>query len=262
MKKQLGTILFGLTAAVAVVVLSGSSALAAGWGTITGRFVLDGATPAPVKINVNKDEEVCGKHNLVDEGLVVGKDGAIEGVAIYLRTKMVPVHPDYEKTANATIGLDNKNCRYEPHVIVLRNTQTLQLKNTDPVGHNVKIDSLINPPINVLIPAGAEAPVKFPMEEGLPVKVGCNIHPWMGGWIIMKSNPYAAVTGKDGKFEIKDAPAGTPLEFVFWQEKSGYVKDVTFKGGKADTKGRFTLTLKPGVTDLGDIKVPVKLFAK
>ncbi len=54
---------------------------------------------------------------------------------------------------------------------------------------------------------------------------------------MVRKDPYAAVSDATGKFTIKDLPAGKELEFRLWQEKSGYLKNVTFKGGKADTKG-------------------------
>ena len=84
----------------------------------------------------------------------------------------------------------------------------------------------------------------------------------MGGYVIVRKDPYAAVSDKDGKFEIKDLPAGKELEFVLWQEKPGYLKNATFKGGKTDTRGRFKIKIKPGDNDLGDIKVNASMFKK
>lgn len=254
-------------AAVAMAVVASSVGQAADWGSITGRFIFDGKAPAAPKINVDKDAEVCGKHNLVDEGLIVSPEGELKDAVVYLYTKNPAVHPDYAATAEAEVSLDNKNCRFEPHVAVLRTTQSLVLKNSDPVGHNSKVDAINNLAINVLIPSNGAAPTKFPMQESLPMKVGCNIHPWMGAWVVVKDHPYAAVSNDKGKFEIKNLPAGTELEFVLWQEKSGYLKNAKFTGksgiAAADMKGRFKIKLKPGETvDLGDIKVSPALFNK
>lgn len=252
--------------AVAVLVLLVAAGTgAADWGTLTGRFVYDGKAPAPTKINVTKDLEVCGKHNLVDEDVVVGADGGLANAVVMLRTKLKDdeINPEYKSTADAVVVLDNKNCRFEPHVGVVRTSQTLELKNSDPIGHNSKVDPIVNPGINPILAAFGE-PIKhkFSAEEGLPVKVGCNIHPWMGGWLVVRKDPYAAVSDATGKFTIKDLPAGKELEFRLWQEKSGYLKGVAFKGGKADTKGTFKLKIKPGENDLGDIKVSPSLFKK
>jgi hypothetical protein len=121
----------------------------------------------------------------------------------------------------------------------------------------------LNTEINPVLAAGGE-PVKytFSTEEAIPVKVGCNIHPWMGGYVVARKDPYAAVTDKDGNFTIKDLPAGKPLEFRLWQESAGYLKNATFKGGKTDSRGSFKVTIKPGENNLGDIKVPSSIFKK
>ena len=105
-------------------------------------------------------------------------------------------------------------------------------------------------------------PVEFKKEESLPTKVGCNIHSWMGGYVLIRKDPYAAVSGADGTFEIKDLPIGKELEFQLWHEAAGNLKGLAFKGGKADAKGRFKLKIKPGSNDLGEIKVPAASLNK
>ena len=145
--------------------------------------------------------------------------------------------PEYEKTAKADVVVDNKDCRFEPHVSILRVGQTLVIKNSDPVGHNTQADALKNAPFNDLIPAGSEIKKNWTQAETLPVRIGCSIHTWMGGYVLVRPNPYAAVTDADGKFTIKDLPAGKELEFSLWQEKSGYLKNAKNKDVKVDSKG-------------------------
>jgi hypothetical protein len=231
------------------------------WGTLTGRIVYDGKAPEPQKIDTSKDPN-C-KTDISTENLLVGPDGGLANAVIMLRTKNVKVNPEYDEAADDEVTLDNKNCRFEPHVQVVRLSQTLMLKNSDPTGHNSNLSPLLNTAINPVLAAGGEAvPYKFSTEEAVPVKVGCNIHPWMGAYIVARKDPYAAVTDKDGNFTIKDLPAGKELEFRLWQESAGYLKNATFKGGKADTRGTFKVKIKPGENDLGDIKVPSSIFKK
>lgn len=248
--------------AAALVVTSLGVARAEDWATLTGRFVYDGKAPEAKPIEATKDVEVCGKHKIPNEELVVDKDGGIGNAVIMLRTKNPKVAPSYANPPKEVV-LDNKDCRFQPHVAVVLTSQELALKNSDPVGHNSKIDPIVNAGINPILPAGG-APImhKFGSEEALPVKVGCNIHPWMGAYIVVRKDPYAAVSAPDGKFTIKDLPAGTELEFGLWQEKSGYLKNATYKGGKADARGRFKIKLKPGENDLGDIKISSSVFNK
>ncbi len=232
------------------------------WGTLTGRIVYGGKAPSFKPIEPTKDNEVCGKHEIPDEELMVGKDGGIANAVIMLRTKGVKVAPSYDDEKKAVL-LDNKGCRFQPHVEVVMTSQELELHNSDPIGHNSKLDPLLNPGINPILPTGGEPVMyKFSAPEALPVKVGCNIHPWMGAWLVVRNDPYAAVTDADGNFSIKDLPAGKELEFGLWQENAGYLKDATFKGGKADRRGRFKIKIKPGENDLGDIKVAPSVFSK
>src|SRR5690349_17754269 len=97
------------------------------WGDLEGTFVFKGTPSTPAKINVDKDQAFCGKHNLVDEKVVVNKEnGGLANVVVYLFDQSKPkIHPDYEKTAKAEVVVDNANCRFEPHVAGLRVGQTL-----------------------------------------------------------------------------------------------------------------------------------------
>ena len=189
---------------------------------------------------------------------------------VYLaRDKNPAIAPSYEATAKDVVVLDNKNCRFEPHVVVLRTTQTLDiLKNSDPIGHNTKADYINNPSFNNLIPSNNDMKMVdkdgkpiITKDEGLPMPFSCSIHPWMAGVILIRSNPYMAASAPDGKFEIKDLPAGKELEFQFWHGVN--LKDIKGNGLKVDNKGRGKIMIKPGVTnDLGSIKVPVELLLK
>jgi hypothetical protein len=114
---------------VAVGFLSALSSVASAqeWGTLKGKFVFDGKPPVPKAINVTK-EPACEAHKLVDESVVVGDDGGLANVVVYLYLgrgkKVSAVHPDYEKTANDKVVLSNENCRFEPHVALLRTSRT------------------------------------------------------------------------------------------------------------------------------------------
>ncbi len=232
------------------------------WGTLTGRIVFDGKAAAPAVLDTSKDPG-C-KEKVEAENLIVSDDGGLANAVIMLRTKNPKVHPDYEKTEKDELVLDNLNCRFEPHVQVVRLSQTLLLKNSDPMGHNSNISPLLGTPVNPVLAAGSEpVPYKFTAEEAVPVKVGCNIHPWMGAWIVARKDPYAAVTDKDGNFTIENLPADAKeLEFRLWHESAGYLKNAQFKGGKADARGTFKLKIKPGENNLGDVKVSGSIFKK
>lgn len=240
-----------------------SAAAAEEWGTLKGRFVYSGDIPTAGELKADKDVEVCGKHKLVSEELVVGADKGVANVVVFVRDKSVKVHPDTAAAAkSAKVVLDNKDCRFEPHVAFVQVGQNLVVKNSDTVGHNSNIATLKNAPSNNLIPAGGEATVTFKAAEAIPAQVTCNIHPWMKAWLVVRDNPYGAVSGPDGSFEIANLPVGE-VELQLWHEKAGYIGEIKV-GGKAEktAKGRKKVKVAGSSTDLGDMVLDTSLFAK
>jgi len=242
-----------------LMLASASSAAESGdWGTLRGRFVYGGQPPAPKPITVTTDHEYCGKYDLVEERLLV--DPVSRGVAnvtvwLYLGrgAATVPIHEAYRDLADADVLLDSTHCRVDPHVSLLRTTQTLRLRNTDPIGDGLKIDAVRNQSINILLPPNGETTVTFPIPERLPIRVGCPVHPWESGWLFVSRHPYMAVSRKDGRFEISNLPCGT-WTFQFWHEAAGYVHEVTIHNElQSWTRGRTELAIERGINELGDL---------
>lgn len=245
--RQLAALLVAIFVATAVDCAQGEVA------DLTMQFVVDAKLPPAQAVPAPKDFENAG---LKFENVVVGSNDELANVAVYVRTKGIAVTPEATAAAPADVTVDNKGGRFEPHVAaVWVGKQTLVLKNSDPVGHNMNIQPIGNPPQNLLIPAGGVGNYVFTAPCLLPQPVGCNIHNWMQCHLVAKDNPYVGVSGTDGKLTIKNLPVGTDLEFQVWQEKVGYLE-----AQPAWPKGRFTMALKPGVNDLGVIKVPAKLL--
>ncbi|HUY89331.1 MAG TPA: hypothetical protein VMV10_11400 [Pirellulales bacterium] len=245
-----------ILAAALLAVGYATTAGAAEWGNLKGQFVYGGKAPELVKIPVEK-EPLCLKHDVFNEELIVNdEDHGIKDVVIYVSTRKVKVHPDYEKTAKDTVVIDNKHCRFEPHVLAMRLSQTLELHNSDPFSHNSNLAPLGDVPTNPLISEGSMVTYNFHKIQKAPVPVSCNIHGWMKGHIVVRDNPYTAVSDEHGKFELKDLPAGE-LEFQVWQEKVGYLS-----AKPAWKKGKFEMKIKKGDNDLGVIKVSPSLFEK
>jgi len=240
---------------VAIIACAAATADAQ-WGSLKGQFIYDGKAPQPKALDTAK-EPLCVAHKLTDEGLIVGGDGGIKNVVIYVRTKDVKVNPSLASPP-AQVDLNNKDCRFEPHILPMLVSQTLKVKNADPFSHNSNVTEVGGNGANPLIAAGAEASYKYGRPATFPQPVNCNIHPWMQAYVLPRDNPYFAVTDADGKFEIKDLPAGK-LEFQVWQEKAGNFKDATIPGWKM---GRFEKDIKEGDNDLGVIKFDPKLFNK
>jgi hypothetical protein len=254
--------LFASTAALFAALVFIAVAPAADWGSLKGRFVVDGTAPTPAPVNITKDAEYCGQHKLVNESVLVGKNNSLVNAVVFLRAplgKKVDVHPDYEAKLKEPVVLDNHFCTFKPHIVLLRVGQKLEIKNSDPppIGHNTKIELFS---FNQTVASNGQTEVTDSKDFALPTPVECNIHPWMKAHLVSLAHPYMAASSEDGTFEIKNIPAGQH-EFQFWHEAPGYLKNMKLKTGTTDARGRAKLTIAAGQTlDLGDIKVPAKVL--
>ncbi|HWG46757.1 MAG TPA: hypothetical protein VN688_28600 [Gemmataceae bacterium] len=249
-------------ALTAALVLSAATVVhAAGWGTIKGQVVWDGgAVPKPVEIKVDKDKDHCLSKGAIykeDNTFVVNpKNKGVRWAVVYLMSeegfsKPIPIHPAL-KNFKKVVEVDQPCCKFEPHVLALQEGQTLLVKNSAPIVHNVNVQGgTLGPSVNPILPAGRSLKLDDIKARQLPISISCSIHGWMAGKVFVLKNPYFAVTDEDGKFEIKNAPAGK-FRLVIWQEGMGWVV-----GDKGPSKKGKSITIKAGATnDLG--KIPVK----
>lgn len=221
--------------------------------------------PDVTPLEIERDADVCGKHGLADESLVVNKaNRGVRYVAIWIESKdAVPIHPDLQKLPSDIPSIDNRNCRFEPHMQAIRTNQTIHFKNSDPVAHNAAVYASRTTPFSEVIPQNQPLEKKFAKAETLPTRVDCSIHAWMKAWLIVLDHPYVAVTNEDGEFELKNVPAGD-WKFRFWHERPGYLPAATTKGQPTVlAKGSWTLSIGPDQTlELGGLVVDAAIFAK
>lgn len=202
-------------------------------GTIAGTVKFKGEAPKAKELAVTKDKEVCAKEPKVDESLVVGPDKGVQWAVVSL-TK-IDKGKKLQTTPNPV--LDQKGCRYHPHVLVVPVGAKLDILNEDGISHNIHTFSSANPAFNKMQPKFAK---KIGAEFTKPerIRVECDIHNWMSGWIVATDHPYVAVTNEKGEFKLTDVPPGT-YEVTVWQEKAaakGEVKQsVTVKAGETSS---------------------------
>ena len=204
-----------------------ATAGAQGGGTIEADVKYSGAAQVE-KIKVNKDTEKCGTEAVIEKVVVGGNKG--------LANAVVSV-PGAKGATAAKAVLDQHGCKFVPHVVVMQPGE-LEVKNSDDILHNLHTYSTANPSINK-----AQPKFKKTMTEKLEkpefVKVTCDVHSWMLGWVAVVPGP-AGVTNADGVVKIENVPAGKQKVEV-WHETLGKMeKEVDVKAG-AVTKVSFEM---------------------
>jgi len=220
-----------LTIIVAIQLLVMGAASAA---TITGTVKFDGEVPKKLRpIAMDADPECAKKHSgpVPSEMLVLGDGNTMANIFVTITKGL----PDKEWPApKAPVVLDQKGCQYIPHVTGIMVNQPMRILNSDGILHNVHSLSKVNKSFNIAMPASrTETLETFTQTEGMFV-IKCDIHPWMKAFIQVMPHPFFDVTGKDGKFTIKDLPAGT-YEVEIWHEKLG-TKSASVTVGADETK--------------------------
>ncbi len=241
--------------------------LAEDTGTFSGQFTYNGSAPNREKLELNKDLEFCAPHNLKSDELIVdSKSGGIKNVILWLDTKSSGKKPGFKSDKKHTEPtlLDNKNCRFDPHISIVMTTQKLLVKNSDPIAHAALVNAFVNDPVNAVVKPKSKADTVYnlPYVEPLPIKVTCPIHAWMSAYLVVQDHPFVAVTDDNGRFKIEGLPAGE-WTFRVWQESCGYVTSATQNEEVIDLdRGRLTVTIEPGKTAGGVFQLKPELFQR
>jgi plastocyanin len=188
-------------------------------GVLKGTIRFTGRRPVRKAIDMSSDPACVEAHHgrPVDESVLVNSNGTLANVFVYIKTGL---EGKQFETPPTRVTIDQHGCWFQPRVLGIQTGQTLLISNSDPVTHNIHPLAQINREWNHSQGAG-EAPLerKF-LKPEVMIRVKCNIHSWMRAYIGVVDNPYFAVTGQDGTFEIRNVPPG---EYVIaaWQETLG-----------------------------------------
>lgn len=191
--------------------------------TISGTVRLSGPQPPRPIVNfTGKDGTLSDCHSLheselLDENLVVSKGGGVSSVFVYirkgLRRRRYPVPKESRE-------LNQVGCMFRPRVQGIMTGQTLLLKNSDPLLHNVRAISFRNRPFNVGQPANSPIRPRTFRRREKAITIQCDLHPWMVAHLFVMDHPYFAVTDEAGQFRIPNAPAGE-YTLSAWHEELG-----------------------------------------
>jgi len=207
-------------------------------GTVSGTVKFSGTAPAPKKLDITKDKEVCGAKEHFDESLVVGPNGGVKNAVVAITNITKGKALDVSKGPT----LDQKGCQYQPRVLLTPANAPVKILNDDGILHNIHTFSKKNPPVNRAQPKfKKELEEKFAQPETFEVR--CDAHAWMGGWIVVQEHPYYVVTDETGAFSLADVPPGD-YELKVWHEKLGEQTQKVTVPAKGAAKADFTMAAK------------------
>ena len=186
-------------------------------GSLNGTAIFSGKIEQLKPYKTGKYKKACGT-DIPNESMLINNKG-VGNVVISLHGKKL-------NKRGGEYKLDQKKCRYEPHVIAVPLDSELKIHTSDPINHNIHTYSFENDPINIMFLPGQDA-YSQEMDEAEIIKVECDLHDWMRAWIVVTPNAYSTVSGADGSFEIPDVPPGK-YELTAWHETLGSLtKNIT-----------------------------------
>jgi hypothetical protein len=212
-------------------------------GDVKGAVAVDGTTPKNEPIKMNADP-VCLRENKTPQfqETYMVSDGKLQNVFVYVKDGLGNYVYDMPTD---TVTIDQKECRYHPHVFGMRVGQKLVILNSDPTLHNIHALPKTNTEFNVGEPVqGMKQEHVFNKQEVM-VPFKCDVHGWMNAYVGVLDHPYFAITDKDGKFELKSLPPGT-YTIEAWHEKLGTQEQKVTLGAKESKE--VTFTFKAGAT--------------
>ncbi len=198
-------------------------------GSVHGTVRLSSSV-SDITVPTGKDDKICGS-SVVLSRLQTGRNGGVRNAVVYIQK--IEQGKSFDK--GKKYHLDQKDCRYKPHVMVLPFGSPLEIVNSDPVLHNVHVSELGSSRMSILNIAQPIRGQRSVIQASQIKKSGflvatCDAgHPWMNAYIVVAEHPYYAVTDADGNYTIDDIPPGE-YRLVMWHEGVRVAKVDTDRG--------------------------------
>lgn len=205
-----------------------------GGGTIKGTVSFDGRAPKPRAIRMGADPVCAAQHKepAYSEAVVVNSNSTLKNVLVSIEKGLEGQSYDVPEEP---LILDQRGCRYEPHVWGIMAGQTVQILNSDPTLHNLHSLSKVNTQFNFAMPKIVKKKAHvFKKSEDI-FKIKCDVHPWMGTYVGVFTHPFYSVTDDTGAFQLANVPPGT-YTIRAWHESKrlpAQTMTVTVKDGEA-----------------------------
>ena len=205
-------------------------------GSITGVVKFEGKAPAAQAITMDSDAYCEKQPKNTIESVVVGDGSGLQNVFVYVKdglgNRVFPV-------PSTPVVLDQKGCRYVPHVFGVQVGQTLEIASSDNTLHNVHALPQQNREFNEAHQlAGIKHTHVFSTKEVM-IPFKCDVHKWMNAFMGVLDHPFYAVTAANGHFDLKGLPPGT-YTVEAWHEKLGTQTQMVTVGEKQTSEVAFT----------------------
>ena len=207
------------------------SAVAGGGGTITGTVKFSGTPPPPTPINFGAEKQCALVHGTTPpnvEDVVINSNGTVRDVLIYVTGEV----PGQYAAPTEPLVFEQRGCIFVPHVGAVMVGQPVEVRNDDPILHNVRAQSKLGQSFNVAQPVQGMKTAKVFQKPEIGMSLKCDVHFWMTAFLHILPHPFFGVTGEEGTVVIRNLPAGT-YTLEAWHEKLGsQTHSVTVKDGE------------------------------
>jgi len=205
-------------------------------GKITGTVKLAGDVPAAKTLKVDKDQATCGHDDIPSEALIASADSAVKNAIVSITNISKG-----KKFEAGSPTIDQKACKFIPHIAMIPQGSSIELLNSDDVMHNLHSWSMKNTAFNEGVAGHGNISKTFEFPE--TIKITCDVHKWMTAWLIVQENPYYVLTDENGKYTLEGVPAGT-YTVQAWQESLGKTtQEVTVSAG-GEATADFAMEIK------------------
>lgn len=214
----------------AVVLAAALVAATAGAGperqaAYTGRLVAAGVVeglvrlryaelPSPTRVRNTTDPEVCGPEHSLEDLVVSAGSRALRNVVVALTG--VPAEAAAARRPGRLV-IDNRGCRFDPHVAVAMPGDTIVARNSDPTLHTTHFYGALRG--NLSLPRQGMEVRRLAQRPGA-ISILCDVHGWMKAYILVHDHPFHDVTDETGAFRIEAVPAGD-YTLDAWHETLG-----------------------------------------
>src|SRR5438552_15609644 len=137
------------------------------------------------------------------------------------------------------IEMDQNGCVFIPRIVIVPAGGTVDFLNSDRLLHKIRASPKLNASFNRTQPKSRTIPITFDKPE--IVRINCELHSWMLGWVVVGAHPFYAITGEDGQFTLDNLPPGQ-YKLQEWHERLGTAQARVTIGDQH--AGRVTVDMK------------------